>query len=187
MIMLAGRAHAISLAGDSTGWGAMAVVRTQLQSIAEEAADSAKVDVQRRVAIVVDGDGPKSAAENAFIEAMQKRNVASIVMDSSLSHQILHVFLLHGETTERAINEKFSLRCTRTALEVKTLNGAEREVRMLGTFMRETTDTVNVRSTGILPADQKKDDQGLLQRMLTPFIVVGGAIVIVYLFFTVRS
>jgi len=40
---------------------------------------------------------------------------------------------------------------------------------------------------GLIPAVQNSDENGILQRMLTPLIVVGGAVMIVYLFFTVRS
>jgi hypothetical protein len=58
---------------------------------------------------------------------------------------------------------------------------------VLGTFHRETIDTVQGIASGLFPAVKNNDENGILQRMLTPFIIVGGAVVIVYLFFTVRS
>jgi hypothetical protein len=135
----------------------------------------------------VEGEGPRVLAENAFIETLQKRKYGSVVIDTASIHQILHVYLLNTEIKVRELDAKLSERSIRTTLEVRMIKGAEREVHMLGTFHRETKDTAQVFPAGLLPAVQKNDENGILQRMLTPFIVVGSAIVIVYLFFTVRS
>jgi hypothetical protein len=186
MILLAG-SGAVSFANDSTGVNSTFVVRSQLQSIADEVVDSAKFDVKGRVAVLVEGEGPRALAENAFIEAFQKRNYASVVIDTASINQILHMFILNAEIKVRELDAKLSERNIRTTLEARIVKGAEHEVRMLGTFHRETIDTAQVFTAGLLPAVQKNDETGILQRMLTPFIVVGGAIVIVYLFFTVRS
>jgi hypothetical protein len=97
------------------------------------------------------------------------------------------VFFLNAEVKVRELDTKLSERSIRITLEVRTTKGAERETHILGTFHRETKDTAQVFATELLPTVQKNDETGILQRMLTPFIVVGGAIVIVYLFFTVRS
>jgi hypothetical protein len=158
-----------------------------LQSIADEIVDSVKFDVKRRVAVLVEGEGLRTLAENAFIEALQTRNYASVVVDTASIHQILHLVILDAEIKVRALDAKFSERKIQTTLEARVVQGAERRVRMLGTFHRETKDTAQVFLSGLIPTVQKNDESGILQRMLTPFIVVGGAIVIVYLFFTVRS
>lgn len=186
MILLAG-SDAVSFAKDTTGVNSTSIVLSQLQSIADEVLDSAKFDVKGRVAVLVEGEGPRTLAENAFIEALQKRNYTSVVIDTTATNQTLQVFLLNTEITAKELNAKVSERNIRTILEARTVKGVEREVRLLGTFQRETKDTAQVVTAGMLPPAQKSDENGILQRMLTPFIVVGGAIVIVYLFFTVRS
>jgi hypothetical protein len=186
MILLSG-SDAVSFAKDTTGVNSTSIVRSQLQSIADEVVDSAKFDVKGRVAVLVEGEGPRTLAENAFIEVLQKRNYTSVVIDTASTNQMLQVFLLNTEITAKELNAKVSERNIRTTLEARTVKGVEREVRILGTFLRETKDTAQVFTAGMLPATQKSDENGILQRMLTPFIVVGGAIVIVYLFFTVRS
>lgn len=186
MVLLA-RSDAKSFANDSVGVNNTFVVRSQLQSIADQVVDSAKFDVKGRVGVLVEGEGPRTLAENAFIEVLQKRNYASVAIDTISVNQILHVFLFNTEIKVQKLDTKLSERNIRTTLEVRMIKGVEREARMLGTFHRETKDTAQVFTTTLLPADQKKDEDGILQRMLTPFIIVGGAIVIVYLFFTVRS
>ena len=97
------------------------------------------------------------------------------------------MYILNAENKIRELDAKFTERHIRTTLEARMIKGPEREVSMLGTFQRETNDTVQIFKTELLPTVQKNDENGILQRMLTPFIVVGGAVVIVYLFFTVRS
>jgi hypothetical protein len=179
--------NALSSANDSTKINSMSVVRLQLQSIADEVVDSAKFDGQGRIAVFVEGEGQRTLAENAFIGAIQKRNYSSVVIDTVSKNQILHVFLFSPEINVRELNSKFSERNIRSTLEVRIEKGAEREVRMLGTFHRDTKDTVQAFMAEFHPVVQKDDEAGILQRMLTPFIVVGGAIVIVYLFFMVRS
>jgi hypothetical protein len=179
--------HAWSSANDSALVHSTSVVRAQLQSIADEIVDSVIFDRRGRVAVLVEGEGPRTLAENAFIEALQKRNYTSVVIDTVSTNQILHVFIFSTEIKVRELNSKLSERSIRTALDARMVKGAEREVRMLGTFQRETKDTAQVFTGGFLPAVQKNGETGILQRMLTPFIIVGGAIVIVYLFFTVRS
>jgi hypothetical protein len=179
--------NAVSFTKDSTGINSTSVIRSQLQSMADEVVDSAKFDVKERVSVLVEGEGQRALAENAFIEALQKRNFASVVIDTASINQIIQVFLLNTEIKVRELDAKFSTRIIQTTLEARTVKGPKREVRILGTFYREINDTAQVFAMESLPAVQKNNDNGILQRMLTPFIVVGGAIVIVYLFFTVRS
>jgi hypothetical protein len=179
--------HALSLALDSTGVNSTSLVRSQLKTIAEEVVDSANINLNERVAVFAEGEGPRTLAENACIEALQNRHCISVVIDTVSVRQILHLFVFGTEMKIREVNAKFSERTLRTTLEARVVQGADRRVRMLGTFYRETKDTAQVFASGVIPEVQKRDEGGIFQRMVTPFIVVGGAIVIVYLFFTVRS
>ena len=186
MIFLIG-SDAMSFAIDSTGVNSTTIIRTQLQSIADEVVDSVQFTINERVAVFVEGEGLRMLTENAFIEALQKRHYPSVVIDTASIHQIIQVFIFNAEIKVRELNAKYSERIIGTTLEARVVQGAERQVRMLGTFHRETKDTASVFVSGLLPAVRKNDESGFLQRMLTPFIIVGGAVVIVYLFFTVRS
>lgn len=186
MILLA-VSSATSFTNDSIGVNSTSIVRSQLQSIADEVVDSTKFDIKARVAVLVEGEGNRTLAENAFIEAFQKRKFTFIVIDTTSVNQILNVFILNSEIKVREVNAKLFERIIRTTLEARIVKGAEREAHILGKFNREIKDTAQVFSEELLPAVQKENESGIFQRILTPFIVIGGTIVIVYLFFTVRS
>jgi len=159
----------------------------QLQGIADAAIDQAKLDPKVRVALSVQGEGMRPLAENAFVEALQKRSYASVLSSGKISEQTLEVFLLATDIKVRAVDEKYSERNISIALEVRTILGAEREVRVLGTFHREAKDTAQIFPSlqlSVLPAN---DEESVIERLLTPLIIISGAVLIVFLLFTVRS
>ena len=178
---------AISRADDSTGVSSISVVRSQLQSIANEVVDQAKLDPQGRVGVLVEGEGPRSLVENAFIKELQKRSYKSILGSDAEVKQTVHVFLLGIDIKVQGLDTKLSERNICTDLEVRTVTGMEHEVRVLGTFHREAKDTAQVFPSDQLSAVPKDDRSGVVQRILTPLIVITGVFLIVYLFFTVRS
>jgi hypothetical protein len=177
----------VSRAGDSIGVSSASVIRLQLQNIADSVIDQAKFDPKGRVALWVDGEGQRLLAENAFVETLQKRSYTSILSTGKPSDQTLQVFLLRTDIKVRAVDEKYSERNISIALEVRTVLGLEREVRLIGTFHREAKDTAQVFPSlqlSVLPANE---EESVMQRLLTPLIIISGAVLIVFLLFTVRS
>jgi hypothetical protein len=163
------------------------VIRSQLQSIADEVIDQAKLDHKDRVALWVEGEGPRSLAENAFIETLQKRSYTSALKSGTLSEQTLHVFLLGTDIKVRELGVKIFERKILTTLEVRTEIGVEREIRFLGTYHREAKDTAQVFPSAQLSIVPLNEEESVMQQWLTPLIIIGGAVLIVYLLFTVRS
>ena len=186
-MFLSAGSNALSGAVDSAGVSSAFLIRSQLRSIANEVVDSAAFDVHGRVALMVDGEGHRMLAENAFIEVLQKRNFVSVVTDTAFSNQVLSIYVFQTDIKVRALDAKMSERTIRTMLEARMLKGTNHELRLLGLFQRDVKDTAEVFLGGVFPAVPQNESTGVFQRMLTPFIVVGGAIVIVFLFFTVRS
>jgi hypothetical protein len=177
----------VARASDSIGVTSASVIRLQLQSIADEVFDQAKLDPKVRVALWVEGEGPRSLAENAFVETLQKRSYTSMLSTGKTSDQTLHVFLLSTDIKMRAVDEKYSERNISIALEVRTVLGTEREVRLLGTFHREVKDTAQVFPSLQLSVFSANEEESVIQRLLTPLIIISGAVLIVILLFTVRS
>ncbi len=177
----------ICRAADSIGVAGAVVERTQLRSIAEESLDQAQLDPKDRVAILVEGDGPRALVENAFIDALQKRNFIPVTDAGTASEQSLHVYLLECAMRVRELDPPRKERTVSTELEIRTVKGLKHETRVLGTFRRVDKDTAQAfpENRAAIPLPQR--DEGALQRLLTPFIVIGGAVLMVYLFFTVRS
>jgi hypothetical protein len=188
LILLSFGKIAISYASDSVGVNQAAVIRSQLQIIADEVVDQAKLDTMDRVSVYVEGEAWRSLVENAFIEALQKRNYITVLGTGTKSFgQTLQIFLLGTDIRVREINTKLFERSISTSIEVRKIVGTSRQASLLGTYSRQALDTAQVYPSLQLPLAQKDEKNTVLQTLLTPLIVVSGAVLIIYLFFTVRS
>jgi hypothetical protein len=177
-----------SQAADSIGIASTSAIRMQLQSIADEVIGQAKLDPKYQVVLHVEGEGPQSLAENAFVETFQKQNYTLVLSAGKASEQALEVFLLSTNIKLQTVDTKYSERNIRIALEARTVVGKERKVHLLGTFHREVKDTAQIfPSIQLLGAQVDEGEENLMQKLLAPFIVLSGAILIVYLLFTVRN
>lgn len=176
-----------SRADDSTAVSSMIVIRSQVQSIADETIDQANFDPKGRIAIIVEGEGPQALVENAFIESLQKRNYISVVKTNTPTEQSINIFLLNSDVKVHELEPKKMERTIRTILKVRIVKGPEHETRILGPFHRETKDTAQVFPDVRLAANSSNGNEGMLRRILTPLMVITGTVLIIYLFFTVRS
>jgi hypothetical protein len=177
----------LASAGDSTGISSITVIRSQLRSIANEVVDQAKLDPKDRVSILVESEKSRLLVENAFIEALQERGYISILNSNAIVNQSLQVVLLELNVKVQEFDSTKYKRNIQTALEVCIIVGSEHEVRFLGTFHRELDDTVQFFPEVFMPVTSSDDNNSILQRLFTPLIIIGSAILIIYLFFTVRS
>jgi hypothetical protein len=176
-----------SCAQDSTDVSSVEVIRGLLKSIADEAVTRIKLNPQVRVALRVEGDGPRSLVENTFIEALQGQNYISILNVQSGEGQVLSVYLLGITLSAKQLDLKLFKRSCQTKLEVRTIVGADRKAQFIGTFHRESLDTVHTYPSLQFLSQQGENEDSVMQRIMTPFILIGGAVLVVYLFFTVRS
>jgi hypothetical protein len=175
-------------AGDSTGISDASVIRMQLQSIAEEVVNRANFDTTEKVTLFTEGETWRILTENAFIEALQKRNYKTVLGSGTVTtRQVLQVYLLNADIKDRELGTKLHERIISTDLEVKKLTGIDREAAILGVYHRQTTDTINVLTDMRSVVFDKEGKKSAFEKLLTPLIVISGAVLIVYLFFTVRS
>jgi hypothetical protein len=174
----------VSYARDSVAVSSAYVIRLQLQNIADEAVDQAKLDSKVQVTLLVEGEGPRTLAENAFIETLQKRGYSSVISTGKTSEQTLHVFLLSTDIKVRAVDEKYSERNINTAVEVRTVLGMDRKTLLLGNFHREGKDTAQVFPSVQTPTTE---EESVMQQLLSPLIIISGAFIVVYLFYSLRS
>jgi len=177
----------ISRAGDSIGVASTPVIRLQLNSIADEVVGRAKLNPENQVALWVEGEGQRSLAENAFVETLQKRGYTTVLGAGKSSEQTLHVFLFGTNVKVKAVDKKYFERIISTSLEVRTILGVERRVNLLGTFQREGKDIALAFPSFDTSVIQADEEESLMQRLLTPLIILSGAALIIYLLFTVRS
>ncbi len=166
---------------------AMTVLRDQASSIAEEILDSLRLAPAStgRVSVSVRGGGTHDIVENAMLEALQRRGVKATLRRESLVDEpnSLHLFVLEQNVVHDASKETAGWNI-RTTLEVRV--GEEETSRYAGKFSRNVRDTVSGHEytgsgTGLVGSDS------FLEKIIEPLVVVAGAFLIVYLFFTVRS
>jgi hypothetical protein len=176
-----------SRASDSLAVSTALVIRSQLQSIADEAVEQAKFDSSGQVALWVEGEEPRLLAENAFLETLQKKGYTSVLHEETSKGQSLHVFLLRSDCKVQQLDNKYFEREIHTALEARTMIGTDRKVHVLGTYHRESKDTAQVFPSVQISGVHTVEEENLMQQLLTPIILICGAALIIYLLFTVRS
>jgi hypothetical protein len=188
LILFSSLTSKIIYASDSVGVSPTFVIRSQLQRIADEVVQKANLDTASSIAVFVEGEGWRSLAENAFIESLQEKGYRTLLgMGNSSPGQSLQIYLLDTEIKLREIHPGLSERSVRTTLEARKLTGPDRNVDLIGTFYRQSLDTAMIFPALEFRAEQKDEKTGTLQKLLTPVIVISGAVLIIYLFFTVRS
>ena len=162
------------------------VVRLQLQSIADEVVGQLTVEEGRSVGLDIESSRFHSLTENAFLDALQKRHLTAMSSSSVGSQNSLNVLLLDLHIGYTEIGAGLFERTSRTVVEARIRRGENEAVRRLE---RTTTDSTKVREdeNEIARAMSEDDTPSFIDRTLLPVAVIAGAMVIVYLFFTVRS
>lgn len=146
----------------------------------EEIADSVLTRLGRNnvpdVWLIVDTPTAKTLIENVFLERFQQKGAIIILQGEETGGSVpqLRVSGIHmtrtskpGEADDAAI---------RTECEVRLEKG-NGEARFLGRFEKESPADLPGRASGM----------NVIDRVLEPLVVIAGAVMIVYLFFTVRS
>ena len=174
-------------ANDSLQVSDAVILRRQLQTIADQVMDKIKADVAGSVSIAVEGENPRTLAENAFVDAAQERGLRSTIGNSMPNEAILSVYILQAAARIHELNSKQSERIVDVSLEARLSTAEDREMKLIGTFSESSKDTVPAEfGKPALPTHQAEEGS-TLQKILTPLIVIGSTVIIVYLFFTVRS
>jgi len=167
------------------------VIRQLFGSIADEACDSAKFVPAEPVLLSVASGKNRNLVENAFVEALQRRGVKTwLKKDPDSSGALLTVNVLADRVGFNQVRHDAVARTVRTEVEVRAEYRDERPVKLLGVFRRELRDTVSQQEADhyALGVGSVADEESTtFQRLVGPLIVLATGIIVVYLFFTVRS
>jgi hypothetical protein len=167
------------------------VIRNQVGSIADEIVGKLQLTSGSVVTVSVQPAAKRDLAENAFIESLQNRGCRPL-----LNHQpdsagfALVVSILTDRAQFKEIGPKAYERIVQTDLEARTERAKGDSVAYLGVFHRLYADTVSAKDVEVpVPAhgDGADEHATFFERLAGPFIVLAGGILVVYLFFTVRS
>lgn len=166
------------------------VIRHQCDELAREILQSIELRPGDRVAIRVKGAQAPVVVENAIIEELHKKQIIPLLnapADNGLP--VLDLLVLGQEVNFRPAKEGAFSRTIQTTLEGRYQSGQSQEVRFLGMFSRSQIDTVSQREV-IRWSDFSmgaEEESSTFQKLLTPVILISGAFLVVYLFFTVRN
>lgn len=161
---------------------AMMVFREMAQSIADEASGGLGLDRTKTISLTVESGRLKTVLENAFLDAFRKNRYRIGIHDPSAAASVKVLSLEESLRYDEHRPGVFG-RNMRLTVEVR-LDGNEGDSRMLGRPARQVRDTVDQKED--LPAGEEAHGNGW-ELIAGPLIVVGAAMVLVYLFFTVRS
>lgn len=170
------------------------VLKTQVVSIAEEIVAKNKIVFgdSNTVELKIEGGFHQTLTENAFADALNRLGCRVMVGTketrpiNSIQVLVIEQGVRYSEKTASGFERK-----TRTALEARYQRGADGGVQYLGLFTRESVDTVLHRDELVLPAfdpeSSKENSVSFFDRIAGPALIITGAFLIVFLFFTVRN
>ncbi len=159
-------------------------LREHAGEIAAQCLQTAPLAPASRVVLGVSGRGAVQIVENAFTERMRASGFVPVIGESAQGDAHLDASILdHSVAATELGNGKF-LRTVRSVLECRWKRQSG-EVFTSGPFERSAVDTVDEVRAGRIDDDQPSD--GFFDTLMTPMVVVGSVVLMVYLLFTVRS
>ena len=183
-------ALSLTAQAQTNGLSASLVLRTQAASIAEETVAHLGDSLSglQRVGILVEGGSARPLIENAFLELLGRKGVRAVLQGSQGSpRHFIDVAVLDQSVRYVAIASGDYRREVQTAIEARRSFGDSSGVAYLGMFKRQDVDTVAFREDVGAIGSLHERDRTLFDRLVGPILMISGAFLVVYLFFTVRN
>ena len=174
----------------TSGLSGTLILRTQAASIAEETFVrlSRSLSGVDQIAVSVEGGASRTLVENAFLDLFGRKGIhASLQTQPTTSTNHLQLTVLDQSIRYAGVVSGEYRREVQTAIEARRTSNDSAVVEYLGLFKRQDVDTVAFREDGGMLGAARETERTLFDRLLGPVILIGGAFLIVYLFFTVRN
>lgn len=152
----------------------------QFRSIAAELAGDFRVNQGQHLVVTIESQQRNTAFENILLETLKGRGASSRLLKSvaNAEDSLLRVVILDQEIVRSDLGDGVIERKAQLIVDarIETRSG---DVPVQKVFRRSATDTLRS-SIGMT-------EMTVFERLLEPAIVIMGAILVVYLLFTVRS
>ena len=181
---------AIEAPAQTSGPGTLFVLRSQASSIVEEAWQQLADSLLRPgdIWISVEGGSAKRIVENAFLQSLGQRGFRpQLHTPQKPAVEGIQVTILDQAVQYRTLGNGASQREVRTAIEMRRVRAGGENVIYGGPYVRQAIDTVEVRDDGGLAELRNAEERSFVDKMMGPLLLISGAFLIVYLFFTVRN
>jgi hypothetical protein len=167
------------------------VFRMHLQSLAAEVAEKLQLRTGSRIGLVVEAQRSATMVENAFIQVLSGKGCRTFVKPAPDSTDLLLSLNVLTENVrfDDVISHGF-LRTITIDVEARVMDSGGKSADVVGTFHRVSRDTVTQKDEGLAVRNgsiHEPEELSTLQKLIGPLIVLTGGILVVYLFFTVRS
>jgi hypothetical protein len=174
----------------TSGLSGTLILRSQAASIAEETFVRLSRSLSRvdQIAVSVEGGASRTLVENAFLDLFGRKGIHALLqtqLTTSTNH--LQLTVLDQSIRYAGMVSGEYRREVQTAIEARRTSNDSASVEYLGLFKRQDVDTVAFREDGGMLGAARETERTLFDRLLGPVILIGGAFLIVYLFFTVRN
>ena len=167
------------------------LLRKQFQEIADDVVAKFTIVPPNNVVVSVESPYPVTSVQNAFLDALQRKGCQPFLHANGDSvSAALTVTVLHEKVTFEDFGGKNFLRTVESEVEARIEFGSFKSAQYLGTFRRSARDTVQEREPEYVKTplgSLHEEDASTFQRLVGPLIVLASSVLVVYLFFTVRS
>ena len=156
------------------------ILHAQLKGIADELAEDFTVDRGQRFVVHVESTQHKTVLENILLEVLKSRGAEARLLTGGgmAGDSVLRVVILGQQTSLDQAANGTTVRNAETIVDAR-IETSDGDVPAQRVFRRSFADT--------LAADTRAAEMTLFERLLEPAIVILGAVLVVYLLFTVRS
>lgn len=167
----------------------MAVLRTQAGSVAQATLSKLVKPLKDvdPVCVSVEGGIARGLVENAFVELLNQRGISTTPQPRGVGRRTLQVAILEQTVRYSGLATGEYRREVRTSIETRDVSADSSSVEYLGIFNNAAVDTVEFREEFGLTASVRDGERTLFDKLVGPVVLIGGAFLVVYLFFTVRN
>jgi hypothetical protein len=166
------------------------VLRSQAGGVAEETLGKLTSTLKgvEQIDLEVVGGSVHVLIENAFLESLNRLGIrTSIRHAQTKDKRVLQVTVLEQGVHYDGLSTGEYRREVRTSVEARDVPRDSSSIQYVGTFSRVDVDTVAFREElGISPLS-RDSERTLFDKLVGPVLLIGGAFLVVYLFFTVRN
>jgi len=181
---------AAALQAQTVRMSGMLVLRSQAGGVAEEAVGKLAASMKGldQIGLNVEGGIARALMENAFLELLNRQGIrTSLQRGPGAEKRILQVTILEQAVRYVGLSSGEYRREVRTSIEARHMLPDTSFMQYVGAFHRVDIDTVAFREeVGIWPV-ARDGDRTLFDKLVGPVLLIGGAFLVVYLFFTVRN
>jgi len=172
---------------------ALLVLRAQTASIARDVVRQVKSSLSdsARVVVRVESKTNQTMVENAFVETLSRSLLKPLLpVSAPPGVPAIDVLVLAQSVDYRELPAGAFERTVKTILEARFQPGDGADIEYLGSFQRTSADTVAQRDDVQVirrSPERVPENASFFDRIAGPVLIITGAFLVIYLFFTVRN